>query len=134
MPGVPFKVVIPARYGSTRLPGKPLLLLAGRPMLQHVYERARQSGAADIVIATDDDRIASAAQGFGAQACMTAASHTSGTERIAEVTQTLDWPADAIVVNVQGDEPLLPPTEASRSAASKGMKLIPNSSASRMSS
>ncbi len=109
MSASPFKIVIPARYGSTRLPGKPLLPLAGRPMLQHVYERAMQSGATDIVIATDDERIARAAQGFGAQACMTAARHTSGTERLAEVTQLLDWPADAIVVNVQGDEPLLPP-------------------------
>ena len=112
-----FKIVIPARYGSTRLPGKPLLPLAGRPMLQHVYERARQSGAADIVIATDDERIANAAREFGAQACMTSASHTSGTERIAEVTQALDWPADAIVVNVQGDEPMLPPALITQVAA-----------------
>jgi 3-deoxy-manno-octulosonate cytidylyltransferase (CMP-KDO synthetase) len=103
-----FKVVIPARYASSRLPGKPLLLLAGRPMLQHVYERACESGAVEVVIATDDDRIAAAAQGFDADVCMTAATHASGTERLAEVVTLRDWADDEIVVNVQGDEPLLP--------------------------
>ena len=109
MPEVAFKVVIPARYGSTRLPGKPLLPLAGRPMLQHVYERAMQSGADEVVIATDDRRIESAAEDFGAAACMTAATHASGTERIAEVASKSGWADDCIVVNVQGDEPLMPP-------------------------
>jgi 3-deoxy-manno-octulosonate cytidylyltransferase (CMP-KDO synthetase) len=117
VPGLSFKAVIPARYGSTRLPGKPLLPLAGRPMLQHVHERALQSGADEVVIATDDQRIESTALGFGATVCMTAASHASGTERIAEVAAKLDWTGDCIVVNVQGDEPLMPPALISQVAA-----------------
>ncbi len=104
-----FKIVIPARYASTRLPGKPLRLLAGKPMLQHVHERARASGAQHIVIATDDQRIAAAAAGFGADVCMTSTAHASGTERLAEVVATRGWDDDAIVVNLQGDEPLMPP-------------------------
>lgn len=104
-----FKVVIPARYASTRLPGKPLLQLAGRPMLQHVYECARQSGAQEIVVATDDRRIEVAAAEFGAQVCMTSAEHSSGTERLSEVVEKLDWQQDVIVVNLQGDEPMMPP-------------------------
>ncbi len=103
-----FKVVIPARYASTRLPGKPLLQLAGRPMLQHVYECARQSGAQEIVVATDDRRIETAAAAFGAPVCMTSAEHTSGTERLSEVVERRDWQQDAIVVNLQGDEPMMP--------------------------
>jgi len=103
-----FRVVIPARYGSTRLPGKPLLPLAGRPMIQWVYERARRSGAHEIIVATDDERIAQAARGFGATVCMTAASHASGTDRIAEVATLGGWAEREVVVNVQGDEPLLP--------------------------
>ncbi|MGD2055180.1 MAG: 3-deoxy-manno-octulosonate cytidylyltransferase [Gammaproteobacteria bacterium] len=105
-----FKVVIPARYASTRLPGKPLRTLAGKPMLQHVYERAGESGAQEIIIATDDPRIAEAAGGFGATVCMTAEKHTSGTERLAEVVGTRGWSEDTIVVNLQGDEPLMPAT------------------------
>jgi len=104
-----FRVIIPARYASTRLPGKPLLPIAGRPMLQHVYERALQCGAQDVVVATDDERIAQAAAGFGAPVCMTAADHASGTERIAEVVERYGWAADSIAVNVQGDEPLIEP-------------------------
>ncbi len=103
-----YRVVIPARYGSTRLPGKPLLALAGRPMIQWVYERARRSGAQEIIVATDDERIARVAQDFGATVCMTAASHDSGTDRIAEVARRRGWAGREIVVNVQGDEPLLP--------------------------
>jgi 3-deoxy-manno-octulosonate cytidylyltransferase (CMP-KDO synthetase) len=103
-----FRVVIPARYGSTRLPGKPLLPLLGRPMIEWVYRRARRSGAGEIFIATDDQRILEAARGFGAAALMTAATHASGTDRIAEVARREHWGADDIVVNVQGDEPLLP--------------------------
>lgn len=109
MQGVTFKVVIPARHGSTRLPGKPLLPIAGRPMLLHVYERAVESGAGEVVIATDDTRISEVARGFGAGVCMTDASHASGTERIAEVVDMLGWADDDIVVNLQGDEPLMPP-------------------------
>ena len=103
-----FKVVIPARYASTRLPGKPLLELAGRPMLQHVHERSLQSGANEVIIATDDQRIADAAQGFDATVCMTSTRHSSGTERLAEVAAVQGWDDDDIVVNVQGDEPLIP--------------------------
>ena len=104
-----FRVVIPARYAATRLPGKPLRTLAGRPMLQHVYERATRSGAQEVWIATDDARIESACQKFGARVLMTDAAHRSGTDRIAEVARRLRWADDDIVVNVQGDEPLIPP-------------------------
>jgi 3-deoxy-manno-octulosonate cytidylyltransferase (CMP-KDO synthetase) len=103
-----FRVVIPARYDSTRLPGKVLLPLAGKPMLQWVYERARASAAREVLIATDDERIVSAVRRFGAQAVLTAPTHPSGTDRIAEVAQLRGWPGSDIVVNVQGDEPLLP--------------------------
>lgn len=104
-----FVVVIPARFASERLPGKPLRLIAGLPMLQHVWQRAMESDAQDVVIATDDDRIQAAAEGFGATVCMTLDSHQSGTERIAEVADILSWPDDRIVINLQGDEPLMPP-------------------------
>ena len=109
MPVPPFKVVIPARYASTRLPGKPLRLIGGRPMLQHVHDRALQSGAESVIIATDDPRIGQVADGFSASVCMTSQEHTSGTERLGEVVEKMNWPDDAIVVNVQGDEPLIPP-------------------------
>jgi 3-deoxy-manno-octulosonate cytidylyltransferase (CMP-KDO synthetase) len=104
-----FHVVIPARYASTRLPGKPLLEIAGRPMIWHVHRRALESGADDVVIATDDRRIADTAEAFGARVCMTSPDHASGTDRIAEAAQAAGWPGDAIVVNLQGDEPLMPP-------------------------
>lgn len=104
-----FRIVIPARYASARLPGKPLRPLAGKPMIEHVHARARESGAAEVVIATDDTRIADAARGFGANVCMTRPDHQSGTDRLAEVVERLDWPDEAIVVNLQGDEPLMPP-------------------------
>ncbi|MGB0722874.1 MAG: 3-deoxy-manno-octulosonate cytidylyltransferase [Gammaproteobacteria bacterium] len=103
-----FKVAIPARYASTRLPGKPLLELAGKPLVQHVWERAGESGADEVVIATDDDRIARVAEGFGARVCMTRPDHPSGTDRLAEVAQALGWADQDIVVNLQGDEPLTP--------------------------
>lgn len=104
-----FKVVIPARYGSSRLPGKPLRMLAGRPMVEHVHRRACESGAQQVVIATDDGRIASAAHDFGAEVVMTSAEHPSGTDRLAEVVERMGWPDAAVVVNLQGDEPLMPP-------------------------
>ena len=110
-------VVIPARYASTRLPGKPLLEIAGKPMIQHVYERARQSGAGRVVVATDDDRIRAAVQGFAGEVCMTGAQHQSGTDRIAEVIERLGVKADEIVVNLQGDEPLMPPDLITQVAA-----------------
>lgn len=103
-----FTVVIPARYASTRLPGKPLLDIAGKPMIRHVYERATESGAARIVIATDDVRIVDAVKAFGGEVCMTSASHQSGTDRLAEVAQRCDFDVQAIVVNLQGDEPFMP--------------------------
>jgi 3-deoxy-manno-octulosonate cytidylyltransferase (CMP-KDO synthetase) len=103
-----YRVVVPARYGSTRLPGKALLPLAGKPLIQWVYERARRSGAEQVIIATDDERIAGAARGFGAEVRITASTHASGTDRIAEVAQLEQWRDSDIVVNVQGDEPLMP--------------------------
>ena len=105
---VAFRVVVPARYGATRLPGKPLLPLAGRPMIEWVYRRACRSSAQQVLIATDDARILEAARSFGATALLTAATHLSGTDRIAEVARREGWGAEEIVVNVQGDEPLLP--------------------------
>ncbi|MGH8317611.1 MAG: 3-deoxy-manno-octulosonate cytidylyltransferase [Steroidobacteraceae bacterium] len=104
-----FHVAIPARHGSTRLPGKVLAPIQGKPMLQWVYERARASGARDVLIATDDPAIAAAASAFGATARMTSAAHASGTDRLAELAAIERWPETDIVVNVQGDEPLIPP-------------------------
>lgn len=103
-----YKVVIPARYGSTRLPGKPLRLIGDLPMIQHVFTRAMQSRASEVIIATDDERIASVCRDFGANVCMTREDHVSGTDRIAEVASTLGWSDREMVVNVQGDEPGLP--------------------------
>ena len=103
-----FVVVIPSRYASTRLPGKPLREINGKSMLQHVYERGCESAAGDVVIATDDGRIAETAESFGAIVCMTGDQHSSGSERIAEVCDLLDWDDDRIVVNLQGDEPSMP--------------------------
>ena len=103
-----FRVVIPARYASTRLPGKALLPMAGKPMVQWVWERAGKSRAADVIVATDDSRIADAARSFGAVVAMTSAAHPSGTDRIAEVAHARGWAPADIVVNVQGDEPLIP--------------------------
>ncbi|HEV2270265.1 MAG TPA: 3-deoxy-manno-octulosonate cytidylyltransferase [Steroidobacteraceae bacterium] len=104
-----FHVAIPARHGSTRLPGKMLAPIHGKPMLQWVYERARASGASDVSIATDDAAIAAAAGAFGAVARLTSAAHASGTDRLAELAAIERWPEADIVVNVQGDEPLIPP-------------------------
>lgn len=104
-----FRVVIPARYGSSRLPGKPLLDIGGKPMVVHVYERALQSAASEVVVATDDARIADALREIGAPVVMTRADHPSGTDRLQEVAAHFGWRDDEIVVNVQGDEPLIPP-------------------------
>ncbi len=112
-----FRVAIPARYASTRLPGKPLRMLAGRTLLEHVHRRALASGPLEVVIATDDPRIRDAAESFGAAVCMTSAEHPSGTDRLAEVAARCGWPDEAIVVNVQGDEPQMPPTLIRRVAA-----------------
>ena len=104
-----FHVVIPARYSATRLPGKPLLDIGGRPLIRWVWECARASGAASVIVATDDDRVRSVAAGFGADVALTEPSHASGTDRIAEVVRARRLLARDIVVNVQGDEPLMPP-------------------------
>lgn len=103
-----FKVYIPARYAATRLPGKPLLEIRGWPLIRHVYERACQSGAEEVVIATDDGRIADVAIGFGAIVCMTAVELPSGTDRIADAARQRGEEAATIIVNVQGDEPQMP--------------------------
>ena len=112
-----FTVVIPARYASTRLPGKPLQDIAGKPMVRHVWEQARKSRAERVVIATDDARIVEACQAFGAEVLLTREDHNSGTDRLAEVASRLELPGDAIVVNVQGDEPLIPPAIIDQVAA-----------------
>jgi 3-deoxy-manno-octulosonate cytidylyltransferase (CMP-KDO synthetase) len=103
-----FNVVIPARYGSSRLPGKPLLPLAGKPMIVHVCERALEAEADEVVVATDDSRIFEAVTALNIHAVMTRASHQSGTERIAEVAELCGWKDEQIIVNLQGDEPLIP--------------------------
>jgi 3-deoxy-manno-octulosonate cytidylyltransferase (CMP-KDO synthetase) len=106
---VSFHVVVPARYASTRLPGKPLADIAGRPMVVRVVEAALKSAAADVCVATDDDRVRAAVEAHGHRAVMTRGDHVSGTDRIAEVADRLGWTDEAIVVNVQGDEPLIEP-------------------------
>jgi 3-deoxy-manno-octulosonate cytidylyltransferase (CMP-KDO synthetase) len=119
---VAFHVVIPARHASTRLPGKPLLDIGGRPMIQRVVEQAAASGADEVLVATDDVRIAGAVRdprgrGRGGIAVMTDASLPSGTDRVAAVAQMRGWPDDTIVVNVQGDEPFVPPGLIDQAAA-----------------
>lgn len=106
---VDFKVVIPARFASMRLPGKPLIEIAGKPMIQHVYERARRSRAAEVLVATDDERIARAVEEFSGEAFLTGKDHKSGSDRIAEAVSAKGWPDETIVVNLQGDEPCMPP-------------------------
>jgi 3-deoxy-manno-octulosonate cytidylyltransferase (CMP-KDO synthetase) len=103
-----FSVAIPARFASTRLPGKPLQLIGGKPMICHVAERALAAGAAEVVIATDDERIAEAVKGAAVRVCMTKPEHHTGTDRLSECAQQLNWPDDRIVVNLQGDEPFAP--------------------------
>jgi 3-deoxy-manno-octulosonate cytidylyltransferase (CMP-KDO synthetase) len=114
---VRFSVLIPARFASTRFPGKPLADLGGKPMVVRVCERARDSGADTVCVATDDKRIAQAVRAHGFEARMTRAEHPSGTERIAEAAAQLGLADDAIVVNVQGDEPLIAPQLIARVAA-----------------
>ncbi len=104
-----FKIIIPARYASTRLPAKPLRDIAGKSLLQRVYDCAVASSPAAVIIATDDARIRDHAVDFGARVCLTASTHQSGTERIAEVISQLDIQPDEVIVNLQGDEPMMPP-------------------------
>ena len=100
----PFKIIIPSRHASTRLPGKPLLEIAGKPLLQHVYEAAKASQAERIIIATDDERIAEFARSINAEVSMTSIHHNSGTERLSEVVTLMDEADDSVIVNLQGDE------------------------------
>ena len=104
-----FTVIIPARYASSRLPRKPLADIAGKPMIQHVWEKTQQAGANRVIIATDHEEIEQVAKTFGAEVCMTSTKHNSGTERLAEVIEKMAITDDEIIVNVQGDEPLIPP-------------------------
>jgi 3-deoxy-manno-octulosonate cytidylyltransferase (CMP-KDO synthetase) len=104
-----FRIVIPARLESTRLPGKVLLDLCGKPMVQHVWERAQESGALEVVVATDSDRVAEVAVSFGADVCMTSSDCSSGTDRVAEVCVQRHWSNEQLVINVQGDAPLVSP-------------------------
>lgn len=112
-----FVVVIPARFASARLPGKPLADIGGRPMIARVHDLAVASGATEVIVATDDDRIAKVCAQIGADVQLTSSEHASGTDRIAEVADSRGWPDARIVVNVQGDEPLLPPALISQVAA-----------------
>ncbi len=117
-PPVPkFHVVIPARHGASRLPGKPLEDVGGRPLVVRVWEAACASGAASVIVATDDERIRAACVAAGVDVAMTGAAHASGTDRIAEVARTRGWAAGEIVVNLQGDEPLMPPAAVAGVAA-----------------
>jgi 3-deoxy-manno-octulosonate cytidylyltransferase (CMP-KDO synthetase) len=111
-----FVVAIPARYGASRLPGKPLRLIAGEPMVVHVARRALDAGASEVIVATDDERIADAVRGYPLRVCMTRAEHPSGTDRLAECGAQLGWAPEQIVVNLQGDEPFAP-AEGIRAAA-----------------
>jgi 3-deoxy-manno-octulosonate cytidylyltransferase (CMP-KDO synthetase) len=109
MPPPGFDVIIPARFESTRLPGKALIDIGGKTLIRRVYEVGSASNAERVIVATDDDRIYNEVISFGGQACMTSAEHTSGTDRIAEVVESEQIPEERIVVNLQGDEPFLPP-------------------------
>ena len=111
-----FHVIIPARFGSTRLPAKPLLQIGDRPLIQWVWQRAIDSGAASVLVATDDERIRAAASGFGADCVMTSPGHVSGTDRIAETVRARGLAAEDIVVNLQGDEPMMPAEVVARVA------------------
>ena len=102
-----FNIIIPARFASTRLPGKPLIDICGKTMIERVWRNAKKSQAKDIIIATDDERIQSHAINFGAKTCMTSSKHQSGTDRIIEVINQMGWSDDQVVLNLQGDEPLL---------------------------
>lgn len=120
-----FVVIIPARFASTRLPGKPLQDINGKPMIVHVLERARESGADRIIVATDHEDVARAVEAAGGEVCMTRADHQSGTERLAEVVEKCAFSDDTIIVNIQGDEPMIPgdcpPVAENLAASSSGM-------------
>ena len=103
-----FIVVVPARYQSSRLPGKVLAEIAGKPMIQWVVEKSQASGASRVIVATDNEQVAKVVEGFGAEVCRTRDDHQSGTERLAEVVETYNFSDDQVIVNVQGDEPFIP--------------------------
>lgn len=112
-----FHIVIPARYASSRLPGKPLTPVAGRPLIEHVWRRARKAGADSVTVATDDQRVASCVEQFGGRSCLTRPDHACGSDRVAEVAGTLEFAPDAVVVNLQGDAPLVNPVHIRAVAA-----------------
>ncbi|MXW73911.1 MAG: 3-deoxy-manno-octulosonate cytidylyltransferase [Gammaproteobacteria bacterium] len=112
-----FHIVIPARYASARLPGKPLTPLAGRSLVEHVWRRAGEGGAKTVVVATDDERVASCVENFGGRACLTRDDHASGSDRVAEVAEQLGFGRDDVVVNLQGDAPLVDPAHIRAVAA-----------------
>jgi 3-deoxy-D-manno-octulosonate cytidylyltransferase len=114
---VSFAVVIPARLGSTRLPRKVLLPIAGRPLVQWVWQAARASAADEVVVATDSEEVAAACRAFGADTCLTSPDHASGTDRVEEVARRRGWSPDAVIVNLQGDEPCMPPALLDQAAA-----------------
>jgi 3-deoxy-manno-octulosonate cytidylyltransferase (CMP-KDO synthetase) len=128
---VAFKVVIPSRYASTRLPAKPLADIGGWPMIRHVWERGIGSGAEEVIVACDDERIAQVARRFGAAVCLTSPHHRSGTDRITEVADRLGWSDDTLVVNLQGDEPTMPP--ALLRQAADALAANPNASVATLS-
>jgi 3-deoxy-manno-octulosonate cytidylyltransferase (CMP-KDO synthetase) len=117
-----FHVIIPARFSASRLPGKPLLVIGDRPMIQWVWQCARASGAASVTIATDDERVFDSAKSFGADCLMTSPRHTSGTDRVAEVVRTRGFAAEDIVVNLQGDEPMMPAAVVEQVAAALDLR------------
>lgn len=116
-----FHIVIPARYASSRLPGKPLTPLAGRPMVEHVWRRAGEGGAKTVVVATDDERVASCVEDFGGRACLTRGNHASGSDRVAEVAEQLGFAPHEVVVNLQGDAPLVDPAHV-RAVAARALR------------
>ena len=121
-----FKVVIPARFASTRLPGKPLIKILDKPMIEWVYLAAKASQAQQVIIATDDDRIIEAVESFGGECCKTRSDHETGTDRIVEVTELMGWPDDTVIVNLQGDEPLMPAqnlTQVASNLVSSGFEM-----------
>lgn len=121
---MPFTVVIPARYASTRLPGKPLQDIAGKTMIERVWQQACLSDAQQVIIATDHEKIRKVAKGFGATVCMTREDHESGTDRLQEVAQKMQLDEQAVIVNVQGDEPLIPPAIINQVAGLMQDKII----------
>ncbi len=114
-----YKIIIPARFGSSRLPGKPLTIIGDKPMIQHVWNRASESGANRIIVATDDHRIQKVCNDFGAECLMTQKDHRSGSDRIVEVCKKLDFNNDDIIVNLQGDEPFMSPVLIDELVANK---------------